>query len=252
MALERYRTLSKEIQEQAPGFEKGLQIVDGLVASLQRRGLLPKAVDFLKVKRETAPKVDLRKQTYDLLTRVIEPSDEEQEALRVKRGLVFLPMTSQSYAQVVAEDPNHFWDKELEYANAIPELRDYTPPIAVEVGLNVAELALPDSFDKPRIVALQMIEEYSQKLEADFPGFKAIMLPVTGYARADRAYAERNADQVLFKKYFAWGLDNISGVLAASAGRLGPDLRFGVDDWDAAHGDSRVGAVPAIVKIGNQ
>lgn len=201
---------------------------------------------------EVASKIDLRKQPYELLTRVVEPSDKEKEALKVKRGLVFLPMTSQSYAQVVAEDPNHFWDKELEYANARAELRDYTPPIAVEVGLNVVELALPGSLNKPRAVALQMIEDYSQELEAEFPGFKAIMLPVTGYARADRAYAERNPGQVLFKNYFAWGLDNTSGVDAADAGRFAPDDRFRVAGWDAGHGHPCVGAVPAVVKIGNQ
>lgn len=47
--------------------------------------------------REQALKIDLRAQMYELLFHLVEPTDAEKEALRVKRGLVFLPMTAQSY-----------------------------------------------------------------------------------------------------------------------------------------------------------
>lgn len=195
---------------------------------------------------------DLRQRAYDFLPFVVEPSNEEKRALREKRGLVFLPMTSQSYAQVVAEDPNYFWDKELDYANSRPALRDFVPPVAVEVGLREVDLALPGSFNKGRAVALQMIDEYSKDLATEFPGFMAIMLPATGFARADRAYAERNPGQGLFKNYFAWCLDNFPGGDAARAGRRGPARRFDVSGWSPGPGHPSFGAVPAVVKIGNK
>lgn len=245
MALERYRALSKEIQEQAPDFATGLQIVDDVVASLQKRGLLPKAKDFLKVKPEAVPEVDLRQQTYDLLPLVREPSEQEKEALE-KRGFVFHPIQAKSYAQVVAEDPDYFWPNELRYANARVELRDFTPPV-MEVALNPTQVALPDSFDKSRPVQLAMIDKFSQdEIENEFPEAKAIMLPVTAYAQADRAYKQRT-NEVLFRKYFARGLDNISEVRAATAGRNDPDLQFSVAGWDAGLGRDVVGAVPAVV-----
>lgn len=72
-----------------------------------------------RIRSETAPKVDLRQRTYELLSLVREPSDAEQEALK-GRGIKFLPVTSTSYAEVVAEDQAYFWDGELAYANDRP------------------------------------------------------------------------------------------------------------------------------------
>lgn len=199
------------------------------------------------VKPEATPKIDLRQQTYDLLPLVREPSTEEKAALE-QRGLVFLPVQAKSYVQVVAEDPDYFWPNELQYAKERAELRDFTPPV-MEVALNVTQLALPDSFNKSRAVQLMMIERYSQeKIEKDFPGAKAIMLPVTAYAQADRAYKQRTRE-VLFRTYFARGLDNISEVNAASAGRDAPDYQFDVRYWNADLGLDPVGAIPAVVFI---
>lgn len=225
------------------------------VDHLERKGYIRKALPTSAqvaapvTKEAQTPRPDLRQQTYELLSRVVEPTDEEKRELREKRGLVFLPMTRQSYAQVVAGDEEHFWDNELEYANARPALRDFVPPVAAEVGLIEAQLALPGSFNKSRATALQMIEDYSKELEAEFPGFKAIMLPVTGYASADKAYSERNPGKVLFKNYFAWGLDDLSGVDSASVGRFHPDRRLHVHGWDRVHDHGHVGAVPAVVKL---
>lgn len=195
---------------------------------------------------EKTPTIDLRKQTYELLRLVREPSVDEKEALK-GRGIKFLHVASRSYAQVVAEDPEYFWDKELEYANARPELRDYALPVAVEVGLrHPSELALPGSFDKSRKTQLQMIEEYSQKLQLQFPNIRAIMLPSTGYAQADRAY-QAETGEVLFRNYFARALDNLSGGFAVLAGRNGRSRRFHVVGWDADRGIGNIGAVPAVV-----
>lgn len=197
-------------------------------------------------------RIALCQQTYELLQHIVEPRADEKEVLKAREGLVFLPVTSQSYAQVVAEDPAHFWENELEWANGRLVLRDYVPPVAVEVGLIEAQLALPGSFSRPRDVAWEMIEWYSRKLQTEFPDFRAVMLPVTGYASTDRAYAKRNPGQVLFKNYFAWALDDLSGVYAASAGRVAPDDQFHVLGWSAGPGSECVGAVPAVVKIGNK
>lgn len=245
---------------------KAAQDVDAVAALEAQRtqfSLLVKAKIIKELPRESqtessapvakeaqTPRPDLRQQTYELLSRVVEPTDKEKRELREKRGLVFLPMTRQSYAQLVAGDKKHFWDRELEYANARPALRDFVPPVAVEVGLIEAQLALPGSFRKPRLSALQMIEDYSQELLAEFPGFRAIMLPVTGYASADQEYSKRNPGQVLFKNFFAWGLDDLPGSVAANGGRDHPDNRFYVNDWYADDGSGGVGAVPAVVKIG--
>lgn len=220
-----------------------------IVASLQKRGLLPTARDFLKVKPEVAPKIDLRQQTYDLLPLVREPSSEEKASLE-KRGLVFLPVQAKSYAQVITEDPDYFWPNELQIANRRVGLRDFTPSV-MEVALNPTQLALPDSFGKSRPVQLMMIEQYSQEeIEREFPDAKAIMLHVTAYAQIDRAYKQRTGE-ILFRIYFARGLDNVSEVNATYAGRIDPDGQFDVGGWYAGDGRGFVGAVPAVVFIRN-
>lgn len=204
----------------------------------------------LEIKTEAAaPIVGLRQKTYELLHFVVEPTNAEKEALRASEGLVFLPMTPQSYAEIVIEDPGHFWDNEIDYVIGRSALQNFVPPVAVEVGLRETDLALPDSFNKSRAVALQMIEDYSQEVEREFPGFKAIMLPVTGYTSTDRAYSRRNPGKVLFKNCFAWSLDDFSEVRAAGAGRCSPSGRFDVGSWSAGSGGSNVGVVPAVVKI---
>lgn len=213
--------------------------------------IVPATIQTLQATEKQSPKVDLRQQTYDLLHLVREPSTDEKKALK-EIGIKFLHVASKSYAQVVAEDPAHFWDRELEYANARPELRDYALPVAVTVGLRrPSELALPESFNKSRETQLKMIEEYSQELQVQFPNIRAIMLPSTGYAQADKAY-KAETGEVLFRNYFARALDNLSGVSAAFAGRLAPSYQFYVSEWDADHGSGYVGAVPAVVFVGNK
>lgn len=213
--------------------------------------IVPATIQTLQATEKQSPKVDLRQQTYDLLHLVREPSVDEKEALE-ERGIKFLHVASKSYAKVVAEDPARFWDRELEYANARPELRDYALPVAATVGLRrPSELALPESFDKSRETQLKMIEEYSQELQVQFPKIRAIMLPSTGYAQADKAY-KAETGEVLFRNFFARALDNLSEVHAADAGRFVPSSRFHVNEWFADHGHARVGAVPAVVFVGNK
>lgn len=169
-----------------------------------------------------------------------------------KQGIKFLSLTSKSYAQVVTDDPTYFCDRELKYASAQPDLY-HALPVAVVVGLRgPSELALPGSFSKSRETQLEMIEKYSQELQAQFPDCRAIMLPLTGYAQADIASYKAATGEVLFSNCFARALDNLSGVNAAFAGRNDPSDRFSVHEWGADFGGDRVRAVPAVVFIGNK
>ena len=176
----------------------------------------------------------LRKQMYEILGRAVNPTEAEKGELREKKGLVFLPIA-------------------IPTTDAEPGTKDYRP-VTVEVGFIESELFLPDSFDKPRYRALQMITDYSNALAADFPAFRAIALPVAGYIAADKEYALRNPGQVLFKRGFAWGLDNFSFPFHLPAahlvGRLAPDDRIDFITRDPRYEYwSNQGGVPAIVKI---
>lgn len=199
---------------------------------------------------EQLPVVDLRLQTYELLSMVREPSTEEQEALKA-RGIVFLPADTRTYAQVVAGDPGHFWKDELKYANERSVLKGYKLPVATTFGVSPTELAISGSFGQPMQAQLEMIEARSQALQQEFPDARAIMLPVTAYAQADHAYKETTGE-VLFPNFFARGLDMLSEVYAASAGRLDPSRQFGVHGWERGFGYDSVGAVPAVVFVKNQ
>lgn len=208
-------------------------------------GEIPLPNQVVSTQETEAPGVDFHQQTYELMHLVREPSVDEREALEKRKGLVFLPVNAKSLAEFVSENPDHFWSDELEYANSRAELKDYVPPV-MEVGLNPTQLALPDSFLKSQAVQLEMIDNYSKYLEVEFPDARAIMLPVTGYAQADKAYLEKTG-QVLFRTYFARALDNTSGVDAAFVGRAHPDDQLLVRGWFADRGLDHVGAVPAVV-----
>ncbi len=96
-----------------------------------------------------------------------------------------------------------------------------------------------------------MIDEHSQTLQAEFPDVRAVMLPVTGYAQADRAYKEITG-KVLFRNHFARALDMVSEVFAARVGRDDPGHPLDARGWDARHGYRRIGGVPALVFLGNK
>lgn len=147
--------------------------------------------------------------------------------------------------QFVLEEPDHFRRETLKYVDSRPQLRDYVPP-AIEVALSPTQLALPDSFFKSRADQLKMINEYSESLEVEFPDARAIMLPATAYAQADKAYLEKTG-HVLFRTHFARALDNACEFSAAEVGRFRPGDRLHVGSWDVGHGYGSGGAVPAVV-----
>ena len=96
---------------------------------------IPLTVSDQKVSQEASLKTDLRQQTYELLALVREPTEEEKETLK-KRGIVFLFTEIKSLFQVVSQDSNYFWSGEQEYVDSKTELRDYVPPVPLQVGLN--------------------------------------------------------------------------------------------------------------------
>lgn len=206
---------------------------------------IPLTASGQKAPKEAIPKIDLRLQTYDLLSLVRGPSAEEKEALR-KRGIIFLPTHKKSLAQVVSEDPDYFWDAELSYMNLRPHLRDYVPPVPMMVGLNLEQLAIPGSFNKSQKKQLEMIERLSKKLQQEFPDARVIMLPATAYAQADKAYSAKKTGEVLFRDIFVGALDQASEGYVAGVGRDRYDSRLRVDGW-SAEGSGFIGAVPAVV-----
>lgn len=219
-----------------------------------RDKFMRKLEDFLKknplVNDEDASAENLlRQKMYDLLAHAVNPTEDEKRELREKRGLVFLPIGTQSYAELVAANPEHYCSGEQEFGNSRLELREYHPPVAVEVGFIESGLVLPDSFLSSRHKALQRIADYSLEIADYFPDFRAIGLPATGYGKADEVYAERNPGQVLFKNCAAWCLDNLFGDNGAFAGRLGLDDQFRVIEWNPRSGGPVVGSVPAVIKI---
>ena len=196
---------------------------------------------------------EIRRQIYELLAHAVNPTADERRKLRARRGLVFLPVVARSYLELVRAHPKHYPLDERLYAYNRPELKDYRPPVAVEVGFIELNLALPNSFGVPRYEALQMITDYSRdEIAADFPAFQAIGLPATGYASADETYAQRNPGQVLFKEETAWCLDNLLDGDAANAGRGTSDGRFGAYGWYPHDGNPTIGGAPAVVKIGTK
>lgn len=189
-----------------------------------------------------AEEADFRRQTYNLLHLVRQPSKQEEEALE-GIGIIFLLLETKSLE-------NHSWWGRLNYVIAKMQFRDHALPVAVKAGFNPTRLALPNSFGKSRLVQLQMIEHYSQQLQLKCPYARAVMLPSTGYAQADRAY-KAGVGGVLFRNYFTRTLDNVSWY-AGYAGRDDPSGQFKVYGWPGKYGDPIVGAVPAIVFVGKR
>ena len=200
----------------------------------------------------------LRRQAYEILSQVRQPSDDERRALE-KKGIQFFHIaSSKSYAQLVAEDPASFHTNELEHANANPELRYYVLPVAVEVGVIKptpdsppwSTTYLPNSFEKSRKTILEMIEAYSQRLQEEFPDVRAIALPSIGYALLDKAYNEETGNP-LFNGKYARALDNPSAVVGRG-GYVGRKMSVEPHYTAVRALNDCVWAFPAIVFVGNK
>ena len=191
---------------------------------------------------------DLRQRTYELLSKVRKPSDEERKSLTDK-GFIFLPIEAKTLIKVVSEHPDHFWSDQLQFIANLshPDLRTYVPK-AMEVAFNPSRLYIPDSFDKAQQAQLEMTENYSQaNLEKELPDAKVLMLPATVSAQADIAYFQMTKGQPLFRDRFIRALDKTAGSLIASVGRVRPGVRLAVDGWGAGVGYGNVGVPLAVV-----
>lgn len=201
---------------------------------------------IVEVKPAITDRLQRIQATFELLTEVREPLPSEREALEAK-GFVFFSIKAKSLFVVVAENQGYFWGGELGFIYDRPQLRDYTPP-AMIVGMNPTQLAIKDSFNESQTRQLELIEKYSaQHIEPDFPGAKAIMLPVCVYAQADLVYARERNGEKLFKHVYARALDQSLGPYVTFIGRDDPNYLLDVRSWVADDGRSVVGAVPAIV-----
>ena len=119
--LERgFRSAQQLIENGTPDRQFAIQ---RSIEMLEATGVVDPKFDLSQaIKTEAARRIDIRQRAYYLLSQVREPSDEEEKALEMI-GIKFFPIARISYAQVVADNPEHFWDKELEYATARPELK---------------------------------------------------------------------------------------------------------------------------------
>ena len=197
--------------------------------------------------------IDLRRNTYKLLSRVREPSTEERKSLEEK-GFSFFSIEEKTLTQVVVEHPDLFLKCELEYLNGLysPNLR--YAPVAMEVAFNTNQLYIPGSFDQTQQKQLEMTEEYSKaNLEKEFSDAKALMFPATVVVQADVACKEK-IGEALFGKGFVRVLDRTADSRVVSIGRGRPEHQHYFDTSAADNSDGKVGVgVPlAVVFIRNR
>lgn len=129
---------------------EGIQAMNERADELQREGKLP--IEWptqASAKESQAPKVDLRLQTLEFLSTNTfrEPTAQEKKILAPRGYDIFLSAEAKTLYAVVDENKDHFWSGELDYVNARPNLRDYTPPV-LTVALRSKELFLKNSFSK--------------------------------------------------------------------------------------------------------
>ena len=137
-----YKETPGRYPEDAAKYASGIGKVNALVARLQKQGQLPERFgSATKLSAEAVSPEDLlRQHMYDLLSRAVNPTKDEKRELGEKRGLVFLPIVTKSYRELVTANPKHYLWGDRGYANVRPELRDYRPLVAVEVGFIESEL----------------------------------------------------------------------------------------------------------------
>lgn len=191
---------------------------------------------------------NLRRKTYEYLSKVREPSATEQETLR-GRGFIFLPVEAKPLVQVVSENKNHFESGELDYINGItyPDLRTYVPPEMI-VAFKPTQLFIPNSsvFSD---VATQLRETgryFQDNPEIVLLDAKALILPSSIFAQADIVYFRRTG-KLLFENCFVRALDHISKSGFAAVGRRSPAERLRVHYQRSGRYGGRIQVPLAIV-----
>ena len=247
---EQFRTLADYLEK--VGKKQGAQLTRDLAQSLLNADLITKNLPVrivdedgktqAEVSRSSEALRDLRKETFDLLAIIREPTAEERQEIE-KRDGVFLPVEAKSLETVYSENSEYF-----RYVNPSESLRSYTPPQAFEVAIFPNKLKIPRSNNKSQENQLRLTEDYSkEQIEPEFPEAKAIMLPATGLVQIDIGYQKRNNGKVLIPDFWVRALDTTVDSYVARVGRFHPDYGLGVHYWDAGHGDPHVWALPAVV-----
>lgn len=220
--------------EEKAGLKAWVKVVE--FAGDGRRVILPKPAE------EKAIQPDLCAATYELLSRLREPSVEERDALK---GYLFFRVSAESLAQVMEAKGDY-----LGYVDPSEKLRSYVPPGDFVMAVNPNMLRLPGSNNSSQAEQLIMTEEYSKgSVEPLVPHAKAIMLPTTALVQMDVACQEEHNGEKFFPDFLVRALDETVGPDAASVGRDHPGHRLRVNGWDARHGGPGVWACPAVVFV---
>lgn len=237
-----YKEVSQRLRQEKPEFTIGTRLVDDLIDSLEKQGLLPEKLPEQKTPESVEQSRDLRTETFNLLGNLREPTAEEREALE-KKGYIFTTIEAKSLAQVYDENPEYF-----DHVNSSEVLRAYTPPKSFTVAINPDKFRTSRSTNSSQAKQLRMIEENSHSgIELAFPDAKEIMLPATGYAQLDIKFQKSHDGKKLLPDFFARALDTTSGSLVADVGRAHPVGRLFVYAWRAGDGHAHVWASPAVV-----
>lgn len=192
---------------------------------------------------EAAPLVapDLRTETFNLLGSLREPTVEEQAAIKEKGGII-LEVEAKSLQQVYDENPGYF-----DYVNSSKPLREYTPPQAFKVAVFPQKLRIPKSNNSSRAEQLEQTGEYSRsEIEPDFPGARAIMLPLTGIAQLDIGFQKENDGKKLLPDFWVGALDEV-GSDVTDVGRVRPGYRLDALTWDRGRRCPSVWALSTVV-----
>lgn len=184
---------------------------------------------------------DLRAETFNLLGSLREPTVEEQAAIKEKGGII-LEVEAKSLQQVYDENPGYF-----DYVNSSKSLREYTPPQAFKVAVFPQKLRIPKSNNSTRAEQLEQTGEYSKsKIEPDFPGARAIMLPLTGIAQLDIGFQKENHGKKLLVDFWVGALDEV-GSHVADIGRGRPGDRLDAGTWYSDYRYPYVWALSTVV-----
>ena len=188
--------------------------------------------------------VPCRQETFDLLSSLREPTDQERKEVGARKGIL-LPVKATSLGQFYSENQPYFG-----WVNESRSLRDYTPPLAFKVAVFPDKRYVSGSNNSSQVRQLQMTEDYSKKkIEPVFSGAKAIMLPATVLAQLDVEFQKRNNGAKLFQDFWVRALDTTVDPNVANVGRAHPDNRLNVNDWNRDVGHLHVWAFPAVVFV---
>lgn len=180
----------------------------------------------------------LRKQTYDLLSIVRPPTDEERaELIRAQRrfqqfgNVRFFRVETKSVAELIAERPEYFG-----HVTSDHNLRSYVPP-AMEFasldGLNGARAEKPE-------IQFKFVAARSARLQQlGLPEARAVILPSAALVQRDIQIAQRTGRVGADYRRALEELPNSRVYGAAAVGRR--DINDRLDVFDA---NSTLGANP--------